>query len=89
MQARAVLGVGIRLDKAPVSGHLLANHRSATGDAIAIAPRDLARLALGALHPIAKAHMFHAESDELQLSNLYWRVGGEGLLARCARAAPW
>jgi hypothetical protein len=86
---RAVLGVGIRLDKAPVSRHVLANHCSAAGDVIAIAPRDLVRLALDALHPIAKAHMFHAESDQLQLSNLYWRVGGEGLLARCFHLHPF
>jgi hypothetical protein len=86
---RAVLGVGIRLDKARTSSQLLAGHRSESGDAIAIAPRDLVKLALGTLHPIAKAHMFHAESEDVLLSNLYWRVGGDGLLARCFHLHPF
>jgi hypothetical protein len=84
--ARAVLGVGIRLDKAPARERLLAYRAD---DAIAIVPRDLVRLALGALHPIARAHMFHGESDAIQLSNLYWRVGGEGLVARCFHLHPF
>jgi hypothetical protein len=85
---RAVLGVGIRLDKARTSQRL-ASYRSETGDAIAIAPRDLVRLALDTLHPIAKSHMFHAESEDVLLSNLYWRVANDGLLARCFHLHPF
>ena len=87
--ARAVIGVGVRLDKAQVRDRLLAHHCSATGDAIAITPHALARLALKTLHPIAKAHMFHAEGEHLGPSNLYWRVGSEGLLARCFHLHPF
>lgn len=88
-KARAVLGVGIRLDKALVRNRLLAEFCPGAGDAIAMAPRDMARLAFGALHPISTSHMFHAESDSIQLSNLYWRVGNEGLLARCFHLHPF
>lgn len=86
---RAILGVGIRLDKESVRQHLLGTPRSPQGDTITISPRDLARLALDTLHPIAKAHMHHAESDFQVLSNRYWRVGSEGLLARCFHLHPF
>lgn len=85
--ARAVVGVGIRLDKTSMRDYLLANHRS--GDAVTIAPRDLVRAALDRLHPMAKAHFSDADGDEIGLSNLYWRVAGEGLLARCFHLHPF
>ncbi len=85
---RAVLGVGVRLVKETVGDALLRNHRSDDG-VIAIGPRELVRLALPNIHPIAKAHFYHDEGYGLFLSNLYWRIGTEGLLARCFHLHPF
>jgi len=85
---RAVLGVGVRLVKETVSEALLQYHRGDDG-VIAIGPRELVRLALPNIHPIAKAHFYHDEGYGLFLSNLYWRIGTEGLLARCFHLHPF
>ena len=86
---RAVLGVGIRLEKDRVRDRLLAEYRSSAGDAITIGPRDLTRLALDALHPIARQHMLRSDSEEILPSNLCWRVGKEGLVAHCFHLHPF
>lgn len=87
--ARAILGAGIRLDKDRIAAQLSARHRSADGSVIAIGPRDLVRLALSCLHPIAQAHCFDGTSDEFHPANLYWRVGEEGLVAHCVSFHPY
>ncbi len=86
---RAVLGPGVRLVKETVGAALLSRHFRPADDSIAIAPRDLVRLLLTEMHPIAKAHFFNGESDNIFLSNLYWRAGTEGLIARCFHLHPF
>ncbi|VAX26110.1 hypothetical protein MNBD_NITROSPINAE02-645 [hydrothermal vent metagenome] len=48
--------------------------------------RELARLALAHLHPITKSSIVSDGGHISELTdNLYWRVGAEGLIARCLR----
>lgn len=86
---RAVLGTGVRLVKETVGAHLLEHHRSAADASIAIGSRALVRTMLQNLHPIAQSHFFRGEGERIILANLYWRVGNEGLLARCFYLHPF
>jgi hypothetical protein len=87
---RAVLGTGVRLVKDTVEPHLLAHHRAPDG-AIAIAPRALVRVLLEHMHPMARAHFYRPDEGDgnLRLSNLYWRAGEEGIVARCFHLHPY
>jgi hypothetical protein len=87
--ARAVLGVGIRLHKGRARERLLAEHGSPRGDTITIGPRALTKLALDTLHPIGRQHMLRGDTEEIIPSNLYWRVGDEGLVAHCFHLHPF
>ena len=53
---RTIYGPGVRLIKEPVQAHLLRHHRATEDGPIVIAPRELVRVMLDNLHPIAKAH---------------------------------
>ena len=53
---RTIYGPGVRLIKEPVQAHLLRHHRVTEDGPIIIAPRELVRVMLDNLHPIAKAH---------------------------------
>lgn len=87
---RAILGTGVRLVQEAVEPILRGRHR-ASDSAIAIAPRALVRLLLEHIHPMARAHFYRPDEgrDVLSLSNLYWRVGGEGIAARCLHLHPY
>lgn len=87
---RAVLSTGVRLVKEVVAAELLAHHR-ARDSAITIAPRDLMRMLLRHLHPMARAHFYRPSegTDAIGLSNLYWRVDDEGIVARCFHLHPF
>ena len=85
---RAILALGIRLNKNAVSARLLEHHRSSAGAVISVKPRELAALALPNIHQITKAHLFHGEGEDLHPAGLFWRVGNEGLLAHCFHLHP-
>lgn len=82
---RVVHMTGIRTIKQPVASTLRAKYMA--GDVIAVDPRSLMRIALGHLHPLAHSS-FWEEGDDLLPPNLYWRVGSEGIVARCFHLHP-
>ena len=85
---RAILALGIRLNKNGVTTLLLEHHRSSAGAVISVKPRELAALALPNMHQITKAHLFHGEGEDMHPAGLFWRVGDEGLLAHCFHLHP-
>lgn len=87
---RAVLSTGVRMAKETVAAELLARHRM-HDDAIAIAPRDLMHMLLWHIHPMARSHFYRPDegTSAIGLSNLYWRAGDEGILARCFHLHPF
>jgi hypothetical protein len=87
---RAVLSTGVRLVKETVATELLAQHR-VRDDAIAIGPRPLVRMMLRHIHPMARAHFYRPNegTEAIGLSNLYWRVDDEGIVARCFHLHPF
>ena len=85
---RVVHTLGLRLLKETFVPAVARVHRSADNATLTIAPRDLVQFALHHLHPIAKTHMWEETGDSMVPANLYWRVNGEGLLARCFHLHP-
>lgn len=87
---RAVLSTGVRLIKETVAPRLLERHGGADG-VLAIAPRDLIGLLVEHIHPMARSHFYRPDegTDRIGLSNLYWRVGREGIVARCLHLHPF
>jgi hypothetical protein len=83
---RVVHVTGIRLHKE--SAALALRERFLRGNVIAVEPRDLMQLALRNLHPLATSSFWEEGEDDLLPSNLYWRVGSEGILARCFHLHP-
>lgn len=83
---RVVHVTGIRLNKE--SAALALRERFLRGNVIAVDPRDLMQLALRNLHPLATSSFWEEGEDDLLPSNLYWRVGSEGILARCFHLHP-
>ena len=81
---RAVVNTGLRLAKESILGSI---DESAAGGA-APAGRELVRMALPHLHPHTQS-MF-ADTDRFcrKPVSVYWRVGNEGLLARCLHLHP-
>jgi hypothetical protein len=58
------------------------------GQTIEIYPRDLMRVALDNLHPLADSSWWDEGETDLVPANLYWRVGNEGILGRCFHLHP-
>jgi hypothetical protein len=55
---------------------------------IRVVPRDLMRIALGHLHPLAYSSFWDQGQGGLVPGNLYWWVGTEGITARCFHLHP-
>jgi hypothetical protein len=58
------------------------------GHAISIHPRQLMRVALDNLHPLADLSWWDRGDTDLLPANLYWPVGSEGILGRCFHLHP-
>lgn len=82
---RSIEVLGIRLNKSPVSTRLLT---LSSNGVISISPRELVRIAIENLHQITRTHLYHGEGEELMPAGLMWRVGNEGILARCFHLHP-
>jgi SAM-dependent methyltransferase len=82
---RVVFTTGIRLLKETVTAEI-EWHRHA--DAIALAPRELAAIALRNLHPISRQNIWTDDGGTLVPATLFWPVGNEGLAARCFHLHP-
>lgn len=75
----------IRTVKPSVAAALLAK---ASNGIISVSSRELMQVALDNLHPLADLSWWDEGHSELLPANLYWRVGNEGLLARCFHLHP-
>ena len=53
-----------------------------------VTPRALMRFALANLHPLAYCSFWQEGGADLIPANLYWRVGDQGILARCYHLHP-
>ena len=81
---RAIVNTGFRLAKESFLGSI---DESAAGGA-APAGRELVRMALPHLHPHTQSMFADARSFSRFPVAVYWRVGNEGLLARCLHLHP-
>lgn len=83
--ARVVFTTGIRLSKETVMA-VIDRHRAE--QVIALAPRDLAAIAMQNLHPISRQNIWTDQKGTLLPATLFWPVENEGLLARCFHLHP-
>lgn len=81
--SRAVVCTGLRVDREAFLSALYAR-----GGAGGVPPRELVALALDHLHPFTLAHMIDSDHAVRRPIGLYWKVPGEGLLARCFFLTP-
>ena len=79
---------GIRLVLESFAPELVARWRSADAATLTIRPRELVEAGITHLHPIMRDHFFEEMGDDLVPSNLLWRVGDEGIVARCFHLHP-
>jgi len=87
---RVIEMTGLRLLKPGVVPELRRFKASKEGPVLTITPRELLRSGMRNLHPITLDHFFEPEqdSDGLVPANLFWRVGQDGILARCFHLHP-
>lgn len=81
--SRAVVCTGLRVDREAFLRVLYAR-----GGVGGVLPRELVALALDHLHPFTRAHMIDSDHAVRRPIGLYWKVPGEGLLARCFYLTP-
>lgn len=85
---RAVFTAGIRVTKESFIPAYQAATARAAPDSAPLAPRQLVALALPHLHPFTRTLFWDDPEIFYFPSNLYWRVGDEGFLARCFHIHP-
>ena len=73
----------VRTLKHAVSSALKPHHGKIT-----VPPRELMRIALDNLHPVADSSWWEEGDGDLVPANIYWRVGNEGLLGHCFHLHP-
>ena len=81
---RAVVNTGLRLNKESFLRHL----DQSRAPLAALSSRELMRMALPHLHPHTTSKFADARSSSLFPTAVYWRVGSDGLLARCLHLHP-
>jgi hypothetical protein len=85
---KVLLLPGLRVVKEAVVPLVLAR-RSADGTRLSIPARELAAIGLSNLHAFTQTMIVNSDKfDDLWPSNIYWKVDGEGLLARCFHLHP-
>jgi hypothetical protein len=85
---RAIQVVGLRLLKDEVVPLLMRQHADADGTSIVVSPRALMAIAMDHLHPLTMMHLYDAPDLDLMPQEVFWRVGKEGLVARCFHIHP-
>jgi SAM-dependent methyltransferase len=76
----------IRTMKKAVAASLEKSFRH--GNAVQVSPRQLMRIALDNLHPLADASWWEEGEGGLVPANIYWRVGDGGIVGRCFHLHP-
>src|SRR6266511_446149 len=85
---RAVQVVGLRLLKDQVTSLLMQKHLGRDGASIIVSPRELMAIAMKNLHPLTMMHLHDAPGFDMMPQEVFWRVGDEGLVARCFHIHP-
>ncbi|MGD9973841.1 MAG: hypothetical protein AB7S77_12350 [Desulfatirhabdiaceae bacterium] len=86
---RAIMVAGIRVAKETFIPSFLAQHCDNGIFSISISSRQLVRIAMENLHPISKTLFWNSKwFNNGWPSHLYWKVDGEGLVARCFHMHP-
>lgn len=85
---RVVMVGSIRVVKETFVPQYLAGYLSAGSCSAAIRPRELVKLATRHLHPLSQSLFWDSEHFGLGPSHIYWRVGDDGILARCFHLHP-
>lgn len=83
---KAVMIAGVRLVKEDVSSELVKNF--CRDGVITIKSHQLVGLMMKYLHPISQRLFWDSEEFSLHPSHLYFKVGDEGLVARCFHLHP-
>jgi hypothetical protein len=83
---KQILITGIRIIKEEVISKI--SEEYSKDGVITICSRDLIALALRHLHPITLTHMFDGDSNEFHPAGWYWKLGSEGILAKCFHLHP-
>jgi hypothetical protein len=81
--SRAVMCTGVRVNRDQCLAEL-----AARGGVRGVAVRELVAVAMQHLHPFTLAHMIDAASTPTRPISVYWKVPGEGLLARSFHLHP-
>ncbi len=85
---RVVMVGSIRVVKETFAPEYLARHFSESSCSAGVPARDLVKLAMGHLHPLTQALFWDSDHFGSGPSHLYWRVGDDGILARCFHLHP-
>jgi hypothetical protein len=86
---KVVLLPGLRVVKEAVAPLVAERFRSSDGTRLSIPARELVAIGMAHLHVFTERMIVNSGSfDDLWPSNVYWRVEGEGLLARCFHLHP-
>lgn len=85
---RAVQMLAPRTVKEITVPALIERYRSADQTRLIVQPRELIRLALKNLHPLALMHMYDRPDLDLSPSNMFWSAADEGLVCRCFHIHP-
>ena len=85
---RAIQVLAVRLVKEIVVPALIDDYATPDRTQLVISPRQLMRLALNNLHPLAELHMYEKQDLDLSPSGLFWAASNEGLVCRCVHLHP-
>jgi hypothetical protein len=85
---RVVMVGSIRVVKETFVPEYLAQHFSPDECSAGVPARELVKLAMRHLHPLTESLFWDSERFGLGPSHVYWRVGDDGILARCYHLHP-
>jgi len=84
---RVVVTAGVRVSKETFIPEFTKTFRDSAGHFPAPS-RELVRIAMNSLHPLTRSYFTDAHQFNIGPSHLYWRVGKEGMIARCLSMHP-
>jgi hypothetical protein len=85
---RAIQVLGVRLIKEITVPALIQGYSSPDRTRLTVSPRELVRLAMEYLHPLARMHLYDKPELDLSPSGLFWAASNEGLVCRCFHLHP-
>ncbi|MBM3777153.1 MAG: hypothetical protein FJW23_02795 [Acidimicrobiia bacterium] len=85
---RAVMQTGIRVVAGTALPVMRERFRPDERGVVVVPPRDLVRIALDHMHAYYRGWFWDAERFNRNPAQCYWRVGDEGLVARCFHLHP-